>query len=232
MKRLASQLVAALLLGSVAGCAGSGAGSTPSGPVTSTLSFPLQSAYISLVVSGWSKTFVVSGDCSGTGSTTSAPASTPATFETVTGFSAVQTTTMSLAGCTPSSIASGATNFYDTNFNLLGFSSTGNYGVVQPLLVIPASVMVGSTGNVGTITLYTDSAKSVGNGRQDWTYVVEADTADTAIINRIVKLYDASSTLLSTEQDRYRIAATGALVPLSADIQFASPALHLVLTYN
>jgi hypothetical protein len=146
--------------------------------------------------------------------------------------SALQTTTISLPNCTPSSIASGATNFYDTSFNLLGFDSTGNYGVVQSPLVIPASVMVGSAGNVGTIDLFTSSAKSVGNGRQDWTYVVEADTADTAIINRIVKLYDASSTLVSTEQDRYRIAATGALVPLSADIQFASPALHLVLTYN
>jgi len=62
-------------------------------------------------------------------------------------------------------------------------------------------------------------------------YVVEADTATTAIVNLIGKIYTAAGTLSATEQDRYRIAATGALVPVSADILY-STGTHLVFTYN
>lgn len=122
----------------------------------------------------------------------------------------------------------------DSNYVPLGFNSVGvNYGVYLTPPTIPASVTVGLTGIIGTITLYTDSTKAVGNGRQDISYIIEADTSTTAIVNLISKLYNAGSTLIATEQDRFRIAATGALVPISADIQYANGSTtHLLLTYN
>lgn len=90
--------------------------------------------------------------------------------------------------------------------------------------------MVGNTGVIGTITRYTNSTKSTLAGHADFTYVIEADTANTAIINLIIKDYNSVGTLQFTEQDRYRIAATGALVPVSVDIQYSTgSAIHLVL---
>ncbi len=63
-------------------------------------------------------------------------------------------------------------------------------------------------------------------------YVVEADTATTAIINLVTTVYSATGTLTGTEQDRYRITSTGALTPVTTDIQYAGASLmHLVLTY-
>lgn len=223
-----------LLLVGLSGCGGGGGSSAPSGPVTSTSSFPVKSAFTSLVANGASKTITISGDCSGTGSKTAAAATTSATFEGVAGFSAVGTlTTSSSAPCATSS-ATSFTSYYDTNYIPLGFNSVGvNYGVYLTPPVFPTSVMVGNTGIIGTVTLYTDSTKTVGNGRENLSYVIEPDTASTAIVNIIAKLYNASSVLIATEQDRHRVATTGPLVPLSADIQYANTStLHLVFTYH
>jgi hypothetical protein len=69
----------------------------------------------------------------------------------------------------------------------------------------------------------------VSAGHSDETFVVEPDTANTAIVNQISKSYDAASQLQFTSQDRYRITSTGALTEISLDIQYAPPtATHLV----
>jgi hypothetical protein len=215
-------------------CGGGGGGSPATGPVASTLSFPLQTGYKALIASGLStKSFTVSGTCTGSGSKTSAPANTPATFEGVSGLSAVGTLTMTLTNCTPASTAQTYTSYFDSNYVQLGFNSVGiNYGVFLIAPNIPTSAAVGGTGVIGTMTFYTDSTKSVGNGREDLSYLVETDTATTAIVNLIAKVYNASGTLTATEQDRYRIDSVGTLTPVSADIQAANGSTtHLVLTF-
>ena len=135
-----------------------------------------------------------------------------------------------MTNCTPASSASTTTKYYDTNYVPLGYNAIGgNYGVYLTPPVFPISVIVGSTGIVGTLTFYTDSTKTTPAGRQDVSYVVEADTASTAIINFISKIYNASSVLTSTEQDRYRIAATGPLTFVSIDTQSANGSTtHLI----
>jgi 5-enolpyruvylshikimate-3-phosphate synthase len=90
--------------------------------------------------------------------------------------------------------------------------------------------MVGNTGILGTETLYTNSTKTVRNGTVTTSYVVEPDTSSTAIINLIGRIYNASGTLTQTEQDRYRINATGNLTPVSANIQYSNTT-NLVLTF-
>jgi hypothetical protein len=120
----------------------------------------------------------------------------------------------------------------DTNYVTLGFNSIGvNYGVYLTPPVYPTSVSVGATGVVGTENLYTNSTKAVSNGTITGSYVVTADTATTAIVNVIAKIYNSSATLTATEQDFYRIDAAGTLTPLSVDILYAA-GQHLVLTYN
>jgi hypothetical protein len=92
--------------------------------------------------------------------------------------------------------------------------------------------MVGHTGTIGTETLYTNSSKTVGNGIIVSSYVVEPDTATTAIINLIARSYNVGGTLIGTEQSRFRIDVAGALTPVSTDIQYAyTSSAHLVLTF-
>ncbi|MDD4958982.1 MAG: hypothetical protein PHS51_06505, partial [Gallionella sp.] len=63
------RLIALPFIVSLASCGGGGGGGAaiPTGPVTSTLSFPFKSADQALALSGFTKTFVVSGTCAGTG---------------------------------------------------------------------------------------------------------------------------------------------------------------------
>ena len=178
-----------LLLVGISGCGGGGA-AAPSGPVSSTLSFPLQSGYKTTVANGLSKSFTISGTCSGTGSRAAAPATMAATFEGVAGFSATSSLTMSFTNCTPASIAQSSTSYWDSNYVPHGFNTGAssvapNYGVYLTPPSIPTSVTVGGTGIIGTETLYTDSTKATGYGTSAVSYVIEADTSTTAIVNLI-----------------------------------------------
>jgi hypothetical protein len=227
-----------LLTGCGGGSGGGAAATAPAGPVTSTLSFPILQAYKSFIAAGTTKSFVVSGSCTGTASATSAPATTAAVFETnLAALSAANTITFTLAnapgitGCNTIP-ATTYTRYVDSNYTPLGTNSPGvNYGVYLIAPIIPASGVIGGangTGVIGTETLYTDSTKAVGAGRLDVSYVLEADTANTAIVNLIAKNYTTAGVLSSTEQDRYRISATGALVPLSMDVVYYSTGINLL----
>jgi hypothetical protein len=234
LSTLQSFIKAALILSVnivlLAACGGGGS-SGPTGQVASTLSFPLQSGYRSLTANGASNNFTISGSCTGSGSRTSGAANTLTTFEGSSALSAASTLTLRFTDCTPASVASTSTNYYDTNYIPRGFSSVGvNYGVYLTAPTIPTTVMVGNTGILGTETLYTNSTKTVRNGTVTTSYVVEPDTSSTAIINLIGRIYNASGTLTQTEQDRYRINATGNLTPVSADIQYSNTT-NLVLTF-
>jgi hypothetical protein len=204
-------------------------------PVTSAISFPLQSGMASLTANGYSKSFTISGTCSGSGSRTNGPASTATTFEGQTALSAVDTISYTFSNCTPASTAQTLTAYYNSSTYIpLGFNSVGvNYGVYLTPPAGPATVSVGDTGIIGTETLWTNSAKTTPNGRSDLSYIVSADTATTAIVTLIAKIYNSSSVLTATEQDNWRITSTGTLTPISVDIQYANGSTtHLVWTYN
>lgn len=68
-------------------------------------------------------------------------------------------------------------------------------------------------------------------GSRVFSYVVEADTLSTAIVNVIAKDYDTSNQLILTQQSRYRIAADGKLTSTSIDAQYSTTSTsHFVLT--
>jgi hypothetical protein len=224
----ALKIASLLLLIGLSACGGGGGSSAPAGPVTSTLSFPFLSAYKTFTANGVTKNFTISGYCSGTGTDTESPATTATTFEGSSALSAGSATTWTYTNCTPGSNADTSTTYYDSNYMPLGYSGS-SYGVFLTPPSIPTSVTVGGTGTVGTETLYTNSTKATGDGRVDFSYVIEADTSTTAIVNMIEKQYDATNVLTITAQFRYRIAATGALTPVSVDFQGTN---HLLWTYN
>lgn len=207
-----------------------GSDSTPAtGPVTSTLSFPLKNAYSALVANGSpTKNYVVSGSCEGFASETTAPA-TATGGQTFNGVSVPWSTalTLSINLTTCASITATVNTYYDTDFTPLGFSSVGVYSVYLPPPSIPTSIMVGDTGTIGTTTNFTDRSKIALAGKTEVSYVVEPDTASTAIVNLIFKTSDILGNLTSTEQDRYRISSTGALTPVSKDTLTLTT--HLIL---
>ena len=214
---------------SACGGGGGGGGGSP-GPVASANSFNLQSGYVALTSTGWSKTFTITGTCSGTIGITRGAATTAATFEGVSALSGNAVVTSAFSNCNPPSSATTETIYYDSNYVPKGYSvQGGNYAVYASAPVLPTTARVGDVGVVGTLNLYTSSAKSTSAGHQDGSYVIEADTATTAIVNLISKMYNASGTLTLTEQDRYRMAADGSLTPISLDIQYANGSTtHLI----
>jgi hypothetical protein len=224
-------LIASLATSLLVGCGGGGGSGGSSGPIASTLTFPVKSADAALTASGYTKNWTISGTCSGTAIDTTGAAAGSATFNNTSGLlSATNVTTMNFTNCVPSPSTSTATQYWDTNYVPVGINvSGGTYSVFLAPPTVPATATVGATGVIGTITRYTDSTTAVLAGHADFSYVVEADTANTAIVNIIMKDYNAVGTLTSTQQSRYRVATTGPLVPVSIDVQLSNGSTtHLV----
>lgn len=152
MKIINAGIATAVLL---TACGGGGGGSSlPAGPVTSTLSFPLQSAYKTNIANGSTVNYTVlatgipsaSNGCHGTASFANAtPVS--ATFETISGFSVTGTITLNLTDCTPASTAVTGVSYFDSNYNPIGSSIAGTeYDVYLTVpSPLPTSVKVGDT---------------------------------------------------------------------------------------
>jgi hypothetical protein len=221
------------VLGTVALLAGCGGGGGDSVGVTvSTAAFPVQAGYTARTVAGATDNFTISGTCTGTATLTSS-ASTASTFESVAGFSTTETLTAQFTNCTPASQASISTSYFDSVYTPIGSSTVGTeYAVLLTAATpIPVSVHVGDTAIYATLTTYTDSTKTVTTGQRVLSYVIEADTASTAIVNVIAKGYNATGQLLFTEQTRYRIALNGTLTIVTIDVQHSTTSTsHFVYT--
>jgi hypothetical protein len=225
-----NKLLLVLISAALTACGGGGGGGGGGGTVSSTNTFNLQSGYVALASTGWNKTFTVTGTCSGSIAVTQGAATTATNFESAAALSGNSVVTTTFSNCNPPSSASTETRYYDSNYIPKGYSvQGGNYAVYASAPTLPTSVRVGDVGVIGTLNLYTNSTKSTSAGHQDESYVIEADTATTAIVNVISKYYNAAGTLTSTEQDRYRMAADGSLTAISLDIQYANGSTtHLI----
>ena len=139
---------------------------------------------------------------------------------------------MNLPNCSPPYIYGTSTDYYASNFNPLGtINADGNYGVYTTPPSIPVSVKVGDASTIGTERFYTDNTKTFLVSYDEDSYLIEPDTANTAIVNIITRSYDLSDTLTSTAHTRYRIKSDGTLILVSTDIQYANGSTtHLVLT--
>jgi len=232
MKNVKLIVVSSISVAFLAACGGGGGGAPAATAAQATTSFPLQSGYKARIAGGSSDNFNISGTCSGTAAiSTAKPVS--ASFEGASGLSTTTTQTVNFTNCTPASNAVTSTGFYDTNYNPLGHSIAGvEYGKFLTVPnALPTSVKVGDTAVFGTETTYTDSTKQVITGQRILSYVIETDTASTAIANLITKGFNTSNQLLFTQQSRYRIAADGTLTTSSLDVQYSTTsANHLVYT--
>lgn len=245
MKKILITLSCGLLLA----CGGGGGGgtdvtapapATTPAPVTSTLSFPLRQAIntstangesFTLTAVGTSTTQATDGLCSGTYTFTASAATTATTFQGQSALSSDSAVTTAFTNCTPASGANSGVNYYDTNYVPLGDvdSLSGTMGLWQAAPNVPTTVRVNDVFIGGTKNYFFSTTGTLRNGHSDMTFVIEADTSTTAIINQILKSYNASGQLIRTSQGRTRIDAAGTLTRVSLDIQYATTSTtHLV----
>lgn len=223
-----SLLLAGLTL-VLAGCGGGGS-STPAAPVASTTAFPLNAGYRAFVQAGSTASFAISGTCGGTATQTVSATGAATTFEGAPATPTTVTQQLSLTGCTPASIATTFTNYISpTTFIPLGSVTPGTEYVVAQATpaALPTTVKVGDTAAVVTYNVYSNSTKATLTGTRSASYVVVADTANTALVT-IIQRDLTGTTLNATQQTTYRIDAAGNLTLLSIDS--VAGATHLVLT--
>ena len=228
-KSIISSIIVATTVSLLSGCGGGG---SDAGSTTAAINFPLQTGYKARIAAGSTDNFTISGTCAGTATFTNG-AATAASFQSVTGFSVAQTATVNLTNCTPATNAVTGTGYYDANYSPLGSQILGTeftkYAALPP--PIPASVKVGDTASYATLNTFTDSTMTTATGQRFISYVIEADGANTAIANLIIKSYNPAGQLLFTQQSRFRIAADGTLTTVSIDVQYSTTSTtHLLYT--
>ena len=226
-------LVSVLL--TLAACGGGGG--SGSGVVASTLTFPLQQININQLVNSSSAPFTVSGtmngySVTGTGNLTDGTLSA-ATFEGNPAQQQITTITGSITvnGQT-SSLGSSSTTYVDSNYLPLGVSDTSEYTVMVTANPIPSSVHVNDTGTLATGNRYTNSTKSTLLDTLTMTYVIEADTATTALLSVINKYQDMNGTITETSINQYRIGADGTSSRVKSTGSFNTSTTKGNLTYT
>lgn len=210
LKKLAALFFSFLLVA----CGGGGGGSSSgSGVVASTLAFPLRQININQLENSSSAPFTVSGtyngySVTGSGNITDSRLMRDATFE---GKSALKQTSTITGSITVNGqtapLSSSDTTYVDPNYVLLG--NSGNYYIVYADYSIPTSVYVNDTGTLVTGKKYASSINKTLLGTLTVTYVVEADTATTALVSIIFTDKDSYGTVTETQTNQYRITADG-----------------------
>jgi hypothetical protein len=85
------------------------------------------------------------------------------------------------------------------------------------------------SGAVGTEDFFTDHTRATPLGRVDYSFVVEPDTATSAIVNVIAQRFDAANQLQTTIQQRRRIRQDTLYSLVSWEKQDAvAPNLHVI----
>ena len=161
----------------------------------------------------------------GSGTVTYAPA-TSVTFNSQAALAQIVTANLSLiVQGMANPITSSVTNYYATGtYNFLGEETTGEYSVPSAPLMYPATIMVGSSGNLGTLMNYADSTASVSTGSTDVSYLVKANPAgaNSVIFELINKNYDLNHTLQETDTTDFSVTVAGAVALISATVDSTS----------
>lgn len=227
-------VVAAVAAAFLTACGGGGGGGTTA-PVASTHSFDLQSAYKSNYAASSSYRFSISGTygaypVSGSGTAVSG-AVTSGTFE---GQPALQQTTSILGSFTANNqtipLATSSIGWVDTNYMPLGTSGGSEYIVVNGTASIPTAAKINDTGTIYTAKRYTTSAKTSILGTYAVTYVMEADTATTALVTLISVQKNNAGTTTSTSTEQYRVTTANTFTKIKETGLDNTNGLSLTLT--
>lgn len=235
MKNTVKLLLATASVALLTACGGGGGGGTPA-PVASTQTFDLRAAYVALYTTPSSNQFTISGTIEGisvTGSGTATAGSvTSGTFEGLASLQRSQTVSGTLSGngqTIPLTVTS--TDWTDSNYVPRG--STGDeYEVVEGTPTIPTTARVNDTGMLFTAITYQDSRKLFRTGTVDVSYVVETDTATTALVKLIRTYRNTGSTITDIAAASFRIGADNRFVRLNETLVSPADQTNLTITYR
>jgi hypothetical protein len=141
---------------------------------------------------------------------------TPSTFEGQAALLTSETVSGTIVvNGTTAPFSSTAQEYATTSYAPFGIVTSSEYCVMQGSPNIPLTVKVGDTAAIGTFTCYTDSFKTTALGTGHLSYAIEADTEHTAIVDLIERDFDNTSSLLVTDQTRWRLDTFGNLTWVS-----------------
>jgi hypothetical protein len=216
---------------------GGGGDSAPAPPVTSTDTFAFKTAYVNLITTSQTKAFKVSGTVAGIAVTGSGTATfgnlSSATFEGKTALSRSYTATgtASANGQTiPVNVTS--TLYYDSNYNPLGTASN-EYAVINSTPPsIPQTAKVGDTGVLYTFIRYATRSKTDLRGTNTVSYVIEPDTATTALVTIIETAKDNTGKVIASASLVFRATPTGSITLVKETATDFTFDIILNLTYD
>ena len=192
----------------------------------STPTYDVMMAFKNKFMTGFSKTQVISGDCTGTFSKTNAPAvKTTWNGQAVYAVATTEITTSST--CTSLTGVKTSVTYFDMDFvELATTNSDGTYSdFVGPSR--PGLVKVGDTGTMGTWSNWKDATKKIKNDTDQITYVIEPDSASSVIFNRVDRTYDNNNILKRTTQIKFRVTAAGDFDWISVILDIPDPKFHM-----
>jgi len=204
-------LTATALFSLLSACGGGGG---VSGPVASSESFSLVKLWANMLTTPSTNKVTITGttkDGAVTGSGTSTLSGLSAgTFESMPAQKQTQTMAISL-------VINGQTipvndkidTWVDSNNTPKGESGGDYYVVVTALGNLPTAARINDTGNLFTANLYADSTKAVLRGTRTVSYLLEADTASTALASLIIEDKNTSKVTTSKSTQQLRITPTG-----------------------
>lgn len=202
---------------------------------TSNLTFNVLAAYISTFTSPSVNNFNITGSSGSTSVTGSGTATignvSSGTFE---GQSALQRTTTVTGSFVVNGnsypLNSSQVSWTDSNYVPLG-SVDNEYTVISGTPTLPTAVRVGDTGPVYTANRYTSSSKTTPLGTVTSTYVVEADTASTALVTLINTYKNTSNTTTKVASAQFRITTANTFTRIKETAIDYTNGLNLTLTY-
>ncbi len=192
----------------------------------STPTYDVMMVFKNKFMTGFSKTQVISGDCTGTFSKTNAPAvKTTWNGQAVYAVATTEITTSST--CASLTGVKTSVTYFDMDFvELATTNSDGTYSdFVGPSR--PGLVKVGDTGSLGTWSNWKDATKKIKNDTDQITYVIEPDSASSVIFNRVDRTYDNNNILKRTTQIKFRVTAAGDFDWISVILDIPDPKFHM-----
>lgn len=217
-------LITSVAMLSACGGGSGGSSSSTSGPVVSTDTFQVKTAYNNVLWNTNSSSFTLSGNVV-TGGTTypvtgsgnvNRSALTGSTFEGIPGYKKIYTTigSFTVNGTTrPASVS--YTDYVNANYTPTGMISTAEYVVVTSASEVPVTAKVNDSAQWYTANRYTSSSKTKLLGTRTATYALLPDTASTAILTVVITDKNNSGKTTFTNTSRIRITPPGAITPLT-----------------
>lgn len=215
----------------LAGLTACGGGGGTSSTTSSSETFQLRAAFVNYFNDSHSYPFTVSGSISdisvaGSGTTTEG-SQTASSFEGKAAQAKTSTMTATLTGGGKSlPLAGSNTTYIDSNYTLLGFAGSAEYEVATAV-ALPLTARVNETGIWYNSIRYSNASKTRQVGTAIGSYVLEPDSASTALLKIIVKEKDTSDSVTSTSTLTFRITTAGGLTRLRETLTEGSAMLTL-----